>query len=102
MRSSVPASAKLATTTRCAKQLGFTEPAKIRVKALISSKAKREFLAHVEEGLGTKNLVADEMKKLTGEKFLPQRWDRHRRDDCERSDHHWRVADLGRDALGSG
>ncbi len=27
------------------------------------------YLAHVEEGLGTKNLVADEMYKLTGESF---------------------------------
>ncbi len=31
-----------------------------------------EYLAHVEEGLGTKNLIADEMLRLTGQSFYRQ------------------------------
>ncbi len=34
--------------------------------------AAKSFLAHVEEGLGTKNLVADAMYKLTGKSYYDQ------------------------------
>ncbi len=34
--------------------------------------AAKSYLAHVEEGLGTKNLVADAMYKLTGKSYYDQ------------------------------
>lgn len=45
---------------------GVTEPAGIRGESAYLVETPDEFLAHVEEGLGTKNLVADAMQQLTG------------------------------------
>lgn len=42
------------------------EPADVRGDSAYLLESETEFLAHVEEGLGTKNLVADEMAALTG------------------------------------
>src|SRR5437868_12572755 len=43
---------------------GLREPAGIRGESAYLLETPDEFLAHVEEGLGTKNLVADAMEKL--------------------------------------
>jgi phosphoribosylformylglycinamidine cyclo-ligase len=43
---------------------GLTEPAGIRGESAYLVETPDEFLAHVEEGLGTKNLVADALLKL--------------------------------------
>src|SRR2546429_5923539 len=48
---------------------GLTEPKSIRGESAYLIETPDEFLAHVEEGLGTKNLVADAMLKLTGKSF---------------------------------
>ena len=48
---------------------GLTEPARIRGERPISLNTPDEFLAHVEEGLGTKNLIADAMLELTGRSY---------------------------------
>ncbi len=48
---------------------GFAEPAAIRGESAYVIEAGDEFLAHVEEALGTKVLVADAMYKLTGRSF---------------------------------
>lgn len=48
---------------------GMSEPAKIRGESAYLIETPDAFLAHVEEGLGTKNLVADAMLKLTGQSF---------------------------------
>src|SRR5688500_8018138 len=45
----------------------YTEP--IRGESSYLIETPNEFLAHVEEGLGTKNLIADAMQKLTGRRF---------------------------------
>jgi phosphoribosylformylglycinamidine cyclo-ligase len=45
---------------------GLSEPAGIRGESAYLLETPDEYLAHVEEGLGTKNLVADAMAKLTG------------------------------------
>src|SRR5438874_13342732 len=45
---------------------GLSEPAGIRGESAYLLEAGDEYLAHVEEGLGTKNLVADTMAELTG------------------------------------
>jgi phosphoribosylformylglycinamidine cyclo-ligase len=45
---------------------GASEPAGIRGESAYLVETTDEYLAHVEEGLGTKNLVADAMQKLTG------------------------------------
>src|SRR5688500_7407786 len=57
------------TTVGALKQHGMTEPAGIRGESAYLLETPGEFLAHVEEGLGTKNLVADAMLKLTGRSF---------------------------------
>lgn len=44
---------------------GFSEPAGVRGESAYLIETPDEFLAHVEEGLGTKNLIADAMGKLT-------------------------------------
>jgi phosphoribosylformylglycinamidine cyclo-ligase len=49
--------------------LGVSEPAGIRGESAYLLETPDEFLAHVEEGLGTKNLVADEMHRRTGRSF---------------------------------
>ena len=48
---------------------GVTEPAGIRGESAYLVATPEEYLAHVEEGLGTKNLVADAMQQLTGRCF---------------------------------
>jgi phosphoribosylformylglycinamidine cyclo-ligase len=48
---------------------GLAEPANVRGESAYLIEAPDSFLAHVEEGLGTKNLVADAMFKLTGQSF---------------------------------
>jgi phosphoribosylformylglycinamidine cyclo-ligase len=47
-------------------QHGFREPAATRGESAYLIEADDHFLAHVEEGLGTKNLIADAMQSLTG------------------------------------
>jgi phosphoribosylformylglycinamidine cyclo-ligase len=58
-----------ATTTGALASHGMQEPAAIRGESAYLIETPDSFLAHVEEGLGTKNLVADEMLKLTGKSF---------------------------------
>jgi phosphoribosylformylglycinamidine cyclo-ligase len=53
-------------TASALKQHGLSEPAGIRGESAYLIETPDEFLAHVEEGLGTKNLVADAMFDLTG------------------------------------
>ena len=48
---------------------GYTEPASTRGESAYLIEAKDHYLAHVEEGLGTKNLVADAVYAQTGECF---------------------------------
>ena len=58
-----------ATTTGALAQHGLTEPASVRGESAYLIETDHGYLAHVEEGLGTKNLVADAMLKLTGRSF---------------------------------
>jgi phosphoribosylformylglycinamidine cyclo-ligase len=48
---------------------GYHEPASVRGESAYLIEAGDHFLAHVEEGLGTKNLVADEVQTATGRSF---------------------------------
>jgi phosphoribosylformylglycinamidine cyclo-ligase len=48
---------------------GLTEVSAVRGESAYLIEAPDEFVAHVEEGLGTKNLVADAMLELTGQNF---------------------------------
>ncbi|HEX2101640.1 MAG TPA: AIR synthase-related protein [Candidatus Synoicihabitans sp.] len=48
---------------------GYREPATTRGESAYLIEAEDHFLAHVEEGLGTKNLVADAVYAETGECF---------------------------------
>ena len=48
---------------------GLREPPSIRGESAYLIETTDGFLAHVEEGLGTKNLIADEMLRLTGRSF---------------------------------
>src|SRR5437867_5147948 len=58
---------KAAATTTGALQLhNLREPPAIRGESAYLLEASDHYLAHVEEGLGTKNLVADAMLELTG------------------------------------
>jgi phosphoribosylformylglycinamidine cyclo-ligase len=57
------------TTTGSLKSHNLTEPAGIRGESAYLIETPDEFLAHVEEGLGTKNLVADAMLDLTGKSY---------------------------------
>lgn len=61
--------AAAAETRSALKFHGLTEPAKVRGESAYLLEGPDSFLAHVEEGLGTKNLVADAMQKLTGQCF---------------------------------
>lgn len=45
---------------------GYSEPEGTRGESAYLIDAGTHYLAHVEEGLGTKNLIADEMLRLTG------------------------------------
>lgn len=47
-------------------QHGLSQPPDVRGESAYLVEAEDEYLAHVEEGLGTKNLVADAMLELTG------------------------------------
>ena len=58
-----------ATTTDALKTHGLSEPPKIRGESAYLIETPTSYLAHVEEGLGTKNLVADAMLKRTGKSF---------------------------------
>jgi phosphoribosylformylglycinamidine cyclo-ligase len=58
-----------ASTTGALARYGFTEPAGIRGESAYLIEAADAFYAHVEEGLGTKNLVADAMLELTGKSY---------------------------------
>ena len=48
---------------------GYSEPATTRGESAYLMEAADHFLAHVEEGLGTKNLVADAVYAQTGKNF---------------------------------
>jgi phosphoribosylformylglycinamidine cyclo-ligase len=48
---------------------GYAEPATTRGESAYLIEAADHYLAHVEEGLGTKNLVADAMQAATGRTF---------------------------------
>src|SRR3954470_18599720 len=58
-----------ATTTPALALHDMTEPAGIRGESAYLIETPDAFLAHVEEGLGTKNLVADAMLEQTGNRF---------------------------------
>lgn len=57
------------TTTGALASHGMSEPAAIRGESAYLIETPDEYLAHVEEGLGTKNLIADAMASLTGRSF---------------------------------
>ena len=48
---------------------GYREPAAVRGESAYLIEAADHYLAHVEEGLGTKNLVADAVYAATGKSF---------------------------------
>ena len=48
---------------------GYREPAETRGESAYLIEADDHYLAHVEEGLGTKNLVADAVYAETGKCF---------------------------------
>ena len=58
-----------ATTTPALAAHGLSEPAAVRGESAYLIETPDEYLAHVEEGLGTKNLIADAMRELTGQSF---------------------------------
>src|SRR5258706_952989 len=58
-----------ATTSGALAAHGMSEPKDVRGESAYLIETPDEYLAHVEEGLGTKNLVADAMLKLTGKSF---------------------------------
>src|SRR3954468_2595968 len=57
------------TTAGALKDHGYAEPATTRGESAYLIEAVDHFLAHVEEGLGTKNLVADAVYAATGKCF---------------------------------
>ncbi len=57
------------TTAGALKDHGYAEPATTRGESAYLIEAADHFLAHVEEGLGTKNLVADAVYAATGKCF---------------------------------
>ena len=56
-------------TTGALAKHGLKEPEKIRGESAYLLETDDGYLAHVEEGLGTKNLVADAMLSLTGKSY---------------------------------
>src|SRR5438093_1317806 len=58
-----------ATTVNALKAHGLCQPRGVRGESAYLIDSGEEFLAHVEEGLGTKNLIADAMQKLTSGSF---------------------------------
>src|SRR5476649_2112012 len=64
---------KAARTTAAALEThGYAEPATTRGESAYLIEATDHFLAHVEEGLGTKNLVADAVYAATGRGFYKE------------------------------
>jgi len=57
------------TTTGALARHGLAEPANVRGESAYLLETDTGYLAHVEEGLGTKNLVADAMLRETGRSF---------------------------------
>ncbi len=57
------------TTAEALGNHGYSEPATTRGESAYLMEAEDHFLAHVEEGLGTKNLVADAVYAQTGKCF---------------------------------
>jgi phosphoribosylformylglycinamidine cyclo-ligase len=57
------------TTAPLLQEHGYTEPATTRGESAYLIEAADHYLAHVEEGLGTKNLVADAVYAATGKTF---------------------------------
>jgi phosphoribosylformylglycinamidine cyclo-ligase len=57
------------TTAGLLRDHGYSEPATTRGESAYLIEAADHFLAHVEEGLGTKNLVADAVYAATGKCF---------------------------------
>ncbi|MBL9203063.1 MAG: phosphoribosylformylglycinamidine cyclo-ligase, partial [Opitutaceae bacterium] len=57
------------TTAGLLRDHGYAEPATTRGESAYLIEAADHFLAHVEEGLGTKNLVADAVYAATGKCF---------------------------------
>src|SRR4051812_29818970 len=57
------------TTTGALQQHNLREPPAIRGESAYLLEASDHYLAHVEEGLGTKNLVADAMLEASGKSF---------------------------------
>jgi phosphoribosylformylglycinamidine cyclo-ligase len=58
-----------ATTVGALAEHKLSEPPAVRGESAYLLETPTEYLAHVEEGLGTKNLVADAMLQLTGRSF---------------------------------
>src|SRR5215216_2050369 len=58
-----------ATTVSMLQRHGLREPANVRGESAYLIEGEDEYLAHVEEGLGTKNLIADAMLELTGKSY---------------------------------
>ena len=58
-----------ASTTGALASHGMSEPRSIRGESAYLIEASDRYLAHVEEGLGTKNLIADAMLALMGKSF---------------------------------
>ena len=58
-----------AATTPALAAHGLSEPVGIRGESAYLIETPDEYLAHVEEGLGTKNLIADAMLERTGRSF---------------------------------
>src|SRR5438552_9515123 len=58
-----------ASTTGALAHHNLTEPPAVRGESAYLLEASDHYLAHVEEGLGTKNLVADAMLELSGKSF---------------------------------
>src|SRR6267143_1125993 len=56
-------------TVAALKMHGLKEPPSVRGESAYLLESANEYLAHVEEGLGTKNLVADAMLELSGKSF---------------------------------
>src|SRR5262249_6718540 len=57
------------TTATALASHGYAEPGKTRGESAYLIEAEDHFVAHVEEGLGTKNLVADAVHAATGRWF---------------------------------
>jgi len=58
-----------AATTGALAAHGLSEPAGTRGESAYLIETPDEYIAHVEEGLGTKNLIADAMLEQTGQSF---------------------------------